>query len=73
MKGETEMAEMNWIQEYFYNEACDKVRNEGIAIGETRGEVRGKELALNAALDFMRLNGLSNEQINNFKNSMLNN
>ena len=84
MKGETEMAEMNWIQEYFYNEACDKVRKEGIAIGETRGEargitigeVRGKEQgrseALNAAIDFMRLNGLSNEQINNFKNSMLN-
>lgn len=66
-----EMSEMNWIQEYFYNEARDKVRNEGIVIGEARGEKRGEERAVNAAINFMRSNGMSNEQINNFRNSIL--
>ncbi len=66
-----DMSEMNWIQEYFYNEARDKVRNEGIVIGEARGEKRGEERAVNAAINFMRSNGMSNEQINNFRNSIL--
>lgn len=70
-----EMSEMNWIQEYFYNEVRDKVRNEGrnegIAVGEARGEKRGEERAVNAAINFMRSNGMSNEQINNFRNSIL--
>ena len=48
----------------------------GIAIGEARGieigEARGKELTLNEAIDFMRSKGLSNEDINQFKNFMLN-
>lgn len=63
--------EMNWIQEYFYNKAVDKGRNEGIVIGEARGEERGRSETLNAAINFMRSNGMSNEQINNFKNSIL--
>ena len=62
LEEKTDMAEMNWIQEFFYNEARDK----GIAIGEARGEER----TLNAAIDFMRSNGMSNEKINNFRNSM---
>ena len=65
------MAEMNWIKEYFYNEARDKVRNEGIAIGEARGKELGRSEALNAAVDFMHSNGMSIEKINNFRNSML--
>ena len=65
LEGKTDMAEMNWIQEYFYDEARDRVRDEGIAIG--------KERTLNAAIDFMRSNGMSNEQISNFRNSMLKN
>ena len=55
--------EMNWIQEYFYNKAVDK----GIVIGEAQG----RSEILNAAINFMRSNGMSNEQINNFKNSIL--
>ena len=47
----------------------------GIAIGEARGieigEARGKELTLNEAIDFMRSKGLSNEEINQFRNFML--
>lgn len=43
-------------------------RNEGIAVGE----VCGRSEALNAAIDFMCSNGMSNEQINIFRNSMLN-
>ena len=69
LEGENNMVEMNWIQEYFYNEALnagvDKGRNEGIAIGEER--------TINAAIDFMRSNGMSSEKINDFKNSMLKN
>ena len=66
-----EMSEMNWIQEYFYNEVRDKVRNEGIVIGEARGKEQGRSETLSAAINFMRSNGMSNEQINNFRNSIL--
>ena len=48
------------------------ILNEGIAIGEARGEERGRSNTLNAAIDFMRSNGMSNEQINQFRNSILN-
>ena len=70
MEGEN-MNEMNWIQEFIYNEARDKA----IAIGEERGEVRGRERGrsetMNAAIDFMRSNGMTNEQIDSFRNSFL--
>ena len=66
-----EMSEMNWIQEYFYNEARDKVRNEGRNEGIVIGEAQGRSETLNAAINFMRSNGMSNEQINNFRNSIL--
>ena len=64
MKGENNMAELTWIEEHF--------RDEGIAIGEARGEERGRSNTLNAAVEFMRSNGMSNEQIDNFRNSILN-
>ena len=60
LKGENNMAELTWIEEHF--------RDEGIAIGEERG----RSETLNAAIDFMRSNGMSNEQINSFRNSVLN-
>ena len=51
-------------------------RKEGIAIGEVRGRsegrIEGRSEAVNAAVDFMRSNGMSNEQINRFRNSILN-
>ena len=51
-------------------------RKEGIAIGEVRGRsegrIEGRSEAMNAALEFMRSNGMSNEQINRFRNSILN-
>ena len=43
-------------------------RNEGIVIGEKRGEVRGRSEAFNTAIDFMRSNGMTAEQINSFRN-----
>ena len=45
-------------------------RNEGIAIGEARGRER-TNTAINAAIDFMRSNGMTDEQINSFRNSIL--
>ena len=66
LKGENEMAELNWLEEYFKEEG----RNEGIAIGEARGRERTNS-AINTAIDFMRSNGMSNEQINAFRNSVL--
>ncbi|MBQ3458746.1 MAG: hypothetical protein IJG30_07290 [Synergistaceae bacterium] len=62
LKGETEMAEMNWLEEFFIKEAA--------AISEARGEARGRSETMNAAIDFMRSNGMSNEQINAFRSSM---
>ena len=62
------MAELTWIEERFRNEAI----SEGIAISEVRGKEQGHSETLNAAINFMRSNGMSNEQINNFRNSILN-
>ncbi len=42
----------------------------GEARGEERGEARGKEYVINAAIEFMQSRGMSNEQINIFKNSI---
>ena len=64
LKGENNMAELTWIEEHF--------RDEGIALGEARGREQGRSETLNAAIDFMRSNGMSNEQINSFRNSILN-
>ncbi len=47
-------------------------RKEGMAVGEVRGRSEGRSETLNAAIDFMRSNGMSNEQINRFRNSILN-
>lgn len=58
--GENKMAELNWLEEYFMKEAA--------AIAEKRE----RDEIINAAIDFMRSNGMSNEQINNFRNSVLN-
>ena len=63
-----------------FNEGRSEGRKEGIAVGEVRGrkegiaigEMRGRSEAVNAAIDFMRSNGMSNEQINTFRNSVLN-
>lgn len=68
MKGENNVAELTWIEKRFRDEAI----SEGIAIGEARGEERGRSNTLNAAINFMRSNGISNEQIDNFRNSILN-
>ena len=63
MKGDNNIAELTWIEECFHDEAI----SEGIAIGEARGEKR----AINATIDFMRPSGMTNEQIESFKNSFL--
>ena len=63
MKGDKNMAELTWIEEHF--------RDEGIAIGEVRGKEQGRYETLNAAVEFMHSNGMSNEQIDSFKNSIL--
>ena len=49
-----------------------KIFNEGRKEGIAIGEMRGRSEAVNAAIDFMRSNGMSNEQINTFRNSVLN-
>ena len=54
--GEEDMNELNWIEEHFYNQAIDKGRNEG------------RSATLNVAVDFMRSHGISDEQIDSFKN-----
>lgn len=72
LKGENEMAELNWLEEYFMKEAAavaeKRGRNEGIAIGVKQG----RSDTMNAAIDFMRSNGMSNEQINAFRSSIQN-
>lgn len=72
LEGKSDKIELNWIQEYFLKDFEAKVEARAIAIGEARGEAQGRSETLNAAIDFMRSNGMSNEQINNFRNSILN-
>ncbi len=67
LKGDNNMAELTWIEKRLRDEAV----SEGIAIGEARGEARGEKRAFNAAVDFMRSNGMTNEQIDSFRNSFL--
>ena len=61
------MAELTWIEKRFRDEVRDTAISEGITIGEERGRSK----TLNAAIDFMRSNGMSNEQIDSFRNSIL--
>ena len=63
LEGKDDMNEMTWIEEHFYDQALSK----GITIGETRG----RSETLNAAVDFMLSNGMSNDKINDFKKSVL--
>ena len=65
LEGKDVMNEMTWIEEHFYDQALSK----GINIGETRG----RSETLNAAVDFMLSNGMSNDKINDFKNSIMKN
>ena len=75
LEGESNMRELTWLEEHFRDEVLNRGRSEGIAIGEARGEkrgeARGKEYAVSAAIEFMRSNGMSNEQINSFRNSIM--
>ena len=64
MEGKNDMNEMTWIEEHFYDQALSK----GITIGETRGRLEGRSETLNAAIDFMRSNGMIDDKINDFKN-----
>ena len=48
-------------------------RNAGIVIGEKRGKAEGRSEAFNTAIDFMRSNGMTAEQINSFRNLISNN
>ncbi len=60
------MRELTWLEERF--------RDEAIAIGEARGRSEGiaigEERTLKAAIDFMRSNGMSKEQIDIFRQSI---
>ena len=66
MRGETEMAEMNWLEEFFIQEAAAIAEKRG----RSEGRIEGRMETMNAAIDFMRSNGMSNEQINAFRSSM---
>ena len=44
---------------------------DGVSVGEERGKERGRFETMNAAIEFMRSNGMSSEKINDFKNSIL--
>ena len=68
LEGKNKMAELTWIQEYFLKEAIER---ESAKVIE-QGMAQGRSETLNAAIDFMRSNGMSDELINNFRNSILN-
>ena len=78
LEGEGNMRELTWLEEHFRDEAIafgkEQGMEQGMAIGEARGEergeARGKEYVINAAIEFMQSRGMSNEQINIFKNSI---
>ncbi len=46
---------------------------EGIERGRYEGIEQGRSETLNAAINFMRSNGMTNEQINDFKNLLAKN
>ncbi len=46
---------------------------EGLEQGRSEGMEQGRSETLNAAIDFMRSNGMTNDQVNDFKKSVLNN
>ena len=56
----------------FY-EGLEQGRSEGIRLGRSEGRLEGRTEALNAAIDFMRSNGISIDKVNDFKKSILNN
>ena len=60
------MRELTWIEERFRDEAIAFGRNEG----RNEGRIEGRSEVVNAAIDFMRSNGMSNEQINAFRSSI---
>ena len=62
LEGESNMRELTWLEEHFRDEARE--------IGEARGEERGRSERLNAAINFMRSNGMSKEQIDIFRQSI---
>ena len=62
LEGESNMRELTWLEEHF--------RDEAMEIGEARGEERGRSERLNAAINFMRSNGMSKEQIDIFRQSI---
>ena len=64
------MAEMNWLEEFFIKEAAAISEARGEARGRSEGRSEGRMETMNAAIDFMRSNGMSNEQINAFRSSM---
>ena len=66
LEGESNMRELTWLEEHFRDEAIAI----GEAIGEERGKQQGRSEVLNAAIDFMRSSGMSNEQINSFMASI---
>ena len=72
LKGEKDMAELNWLEEYFMKEAAAISEARGEARGRSEGIAIGEERTVSAAIDFMRSNGMTNEQINAFRNSVLN-
>ena len=65
------MAELTWIEEHFRDKAVSEGIAKGIAIGEARGKEQGRSEILNAAINFMRSNGMTNEQMDSFRNSFL--
>lgn len=62
LEGESNMRELTWLEEYF--------RDQAIAIGEKRGKEQGRSEMMNVAIDFMRSNGMSKEQIDIFRQSI---
>lgn len=74
LEGENNMRELTWLEEYFRDKAIaigeergkEQGRSEGIAVGKEQGRFE----MMNAAIDFMRSNGMTSEQINVFMESI---
>ena len=54
LKGDNTMRELHWFEQYVYDKAVEEIRAEG--------EARAR----NAAIEFMRSNGMTDEQIDSF-------